>query len=294
MSDLPRPVPAEPSSPASGSTPSERGSAGQPFLRWAGSKRKLIHRLSKYWSGAYSRYVEPFAGSACLFFELGPSQAVLGDINKELIETYEQVRGNTSAVLLSLSRLKRGKKHYLQLRAVEPATLAAPERAARFIYLNRYCFNGLYRTNRQGTFNVPYGAKRSGSLPSAVTLAQCARLLDRAELVVGDFENLLNQTTRGDFVYLDPPFSVNTRRVFREYGPSVFGQEDVDRLRRWLTILDKRGVAFLVSYADSAEARRLGSRYHVRAAAVQRNIAGFTKARARARELLIFNRLPAS
>jgi len=272
----------------------DKASGIRPFLRWAGSKRKLIYRLSEYWSDKYARYVEPFAGSACLFFELAPSRAILGDINRELIETYEQVRENTSAVLSALSTLQRGKRRYLRLRAVEPASLAAAERAARFIYLNRCCFNGLYRTNRKGLFNVPYGGEKSGHLPSEHTLLQCGKLLRRAKLVAGDFETVLTRTQSGDFVYLDPPFSVKARRVFREYGPSVFGQEDVERLRGWLALLDKRGAAFLVSYADSKEARHLARDYHVRAAAVQRNIAGFAKARTRARELLISNRLPVS
>ncbi len=258
-----------------------------PFLRWAGSKRKLIDRLSLYWSDAYTRYVEPFAGSACLFFHLAPRQAILGDINRELIETYEQVRDNTSAVASALSGFKKGKQNYLRARAVNPRTLTATERAARFIYLNRYCFNGLYRTNRKGSFNVPYGGKKSGQLPSEDTLSRCAELLGRAELVSGDFETVLSRVGPGDFVYLDPPFSVKSRRVFREYGPAVFGQESVMRLGRWLSILHERGAAFLVSYADSTEARHLSRGYHIGAAAVQRNISGFAKNRTRARELLI-------
>src|SRR6266516_1532880 len=123
-----------------------RPAGPQPFLRWAGSKRKLIARLSKYWSHEHSRYVEPFAGSACLFFHLAPGRAILGDINRELIETYEQVRDATSAVVSALSPLRKGKARYLDVRALEASTLAPAERAARFIYLNRCCFNGLYRT----------------------------------------------------------------------------------------------------------------------------------------------------
>jgi DNA adenine methylase len=292
MAGLPGPTPADGCALEAGPGPQAGGPGAQPFLRWAGSKRKLVARLSKYWSDRYARYVEPFAGSACLFFQLAPARAILGDINQDLIETFEQVRENTSGVLSALARLRKGKAHFLRVRGVEPATLAPAERAARFIYLNRYCFNGLYRTNRSGTFNVPYGGKKSGLLPSERTLSQCATLLKQAELVPGDFETVLTRIEPGDFVYLDPPFSVRARRVFREYGPSVFGQADVLRLKRWLTVLDERGAAFLVSYADSAEARQLAGEYYVRAAAVQRNIAGFTKSRVRARELLISNKAP--
>jgi len=294
MAGLPRAMPANERAVEAGPGSLSRGATSQPFLRWAGSKRKLIRRLSEYWSDKYARYVEPFAGSACLFFQLAPGRAILGDINRELIETYGQVRDNPLAVVSALARFKRGKGQYLRIRALDSTTLPPAGSAARFIYLNRYCFNGLYRTNREGMFNVPYGGKKSGQLPSELTLVQCAQLLRRAELVPGDFEAVLARTQPGDFVYLDPPFSVRGRRVFREYGPSVFGQDDVERLRRWLTLLDQRGVAFLVTYADSAEARQLARDYHVHAAAVQRNIAGFAKARARARELLISNRPPSS
>jgi DNA adenine methylase len=272
--------------------PSDDAGGAEPFLRWAGSKRKLIARLARYWSMDYRRYIEPFVGSACLFFGLGPKKAILGDINRDLIETYRQIRHCPDDVFVALHRLKKGKAEYIRLRSTDPALLPPIERAARFIYLNRFCFNGLYRTNRHGSFNVPYGADRSGDLPSREALTKCAELLQRAQLVAGDFELVLNHVGRDDFVYLDPPFSVKARRVFKEYGPSVFGPDDVDRLETWLRILSARGAAFLVSYADSAEARRLSKHYHVRFVAVQRNIAGFSKDRVRARELLISNRAP--
>src|SRR6266540_3596065 len=284
MAGLPGPMPADVCALEAGPGPQAGGAGARPFLRWAGSKRKLIARLSKYWSHKHARYVEPFAGSACLFFHVAPGRAILGDINRELIETYEQVRDATSAVVAALSGFRKGKARYLLVRALEPSALAPAERAARFIYLNRCCFNGLYRTNREGRFNVPYGGKRSGPLPTQETLEQCARLLRNAELVPGDFETVLHRVEPGDFVYLDPPFSVRARRVFREYGPSVFGKEDVLRLKRCLTLLHERGAAFLVSYADSAEARELAAGYYVGAASVQRNIAGFAKSRVRARE----------
>ena len=123
------------------------------FIRWAGSKRQLIPILSEFWKPNYKRYVEPFAGSAALFFYLAPNNALLGDINKELIDTYRQVRTNLKQVLNRLSLLNNNKTVYLRLRSQNPTLLSAPDRAARFIYLNRYCFNGLYRTNRSGAFN---------------------------------------------------------------------------------------------------------------------------------------------
>ncbi len=145
-----------------------------PFLRWAGSKRKLLPVLREYWNPSYSRYVEPFAGSACLFFHLQPSKALLGDINRDLMFTYRQVRRDLPAVLSALRKFKGNKKEYLRLRAISPTELEDAERAARFIFLNRYCFNGIYRTNLQGSFNVPYGGLRAGYIPPDEDFISCS------------------------------------------------------------------------------------------------------------------------
>jgi len=141
-------------------------------------------------------------------------------------------------------------------------------------------------------FNVPYGARKSGRLPGVELLENCSALLSKAELVAGDFEEVLALVGPEDFVYLDPPFSISNRRVFREYGPAAFSTSDLTRLRHWLLRLDKMGSAFLVSYADSREARNLGKDFAIRSVIVQRHIAGFARHRRVTRELLISNRPP--
>jgi DNA adenine methylase len=286
MLGLPRAITSyELSLHAAAPSPSDVGAA--PILRWAGSKRRLIKRLSEYWSDTYTRYVEPFAGSACLFFYLAPERALLGDINAHLVDTLEQVKSSPTAVSAALKGMRRGKETYYILRDLDPASLTPTQRAARFIYLNRFCFNGLYRTNRRGVFNVPYGGNKTGPLPSAEAIALCSNLLKRAELVCGDFENVLTQVRADDFVYLDPPFSVRTRRIFNEYDALTFGLGDLKRLRSWLERLAWQGTHFLISYADSKEARELAHGFHTRVVKVRRSIAGFVSKRASARELLI-------
>jgi len=138
----------------------------QPLLRWAGSKRRLIPRLRSFWSHRYKRYVEPFMGSACLFFALRPARAILGDINGDLVATYHTIREHPRAVWNALQRIPVGKTSYYATRQLNPNDLSDVNKAARFIFLNRFCFNGLYRTNLQGRFNVPYAPARTGSLPS--------------------------------------------------------------------------------------------------------------------------------
>jgi DNA adenine methylase len=259
------------------------------FLRWAGSKRRLVPILRTYWKSDYTRYLEPFAGSACLFFSLNPPKAVLGDVNADLISTYMEVKYRTDALIRKLSALQRSKQQYKKLRSAVPANLARTARAARFIYLNRFCFNGLYRTNLKGEFNVPYGGKKSGNVPSAKVFKLCSKRLKKTRLISGDFERVLQQARKGDFVYMDPPFAVRSRRLFSEYHPDTFCGEDIARLRMWMEKLDKKGISFLVSYAESAEARVLAAGFACRRVSVKRNIAGFAGDRSNSVEILISN-----
>jgi len=206
-----------------------------PFLRWAGSKRRLLPLLKTFWTPKHKRYIEPFAGSACLFFALDPPRAILGDLNPELISTYIEVKYRLGAVLKELSQLPSwSKDEYMRLRSLDTSTLAPHVRAARFIYLNRFCFNGIYRTNLKGQFNVPYSGDRCGEVPQDEVFQNCARRLRRARFVNGDFEQVLKHAEKGDLVYMDPPYAVRARRVFRQYDPSTFTHDDIERLRGWM------------------------------------------------------------
>ena len=260
----------------------------QPLLRWAGSKRQLVPTLSQFFDPKrHERYVEPFAGSACLFFSLKPKKAVLGDINGELIRTYRDVKYRCKDVTNRLRRFRKSKTEFLRRRKASRRSATRAYRAARFIYLNRCCFNGLYRTNNSGAFNVPYGGEGSGAIPK--NLQKHSGALRSAVLVSGDFEKVLARTKPGDFVYLDPPFSVNSRRVFREYDASQFDFGSIWRLRVSLEELAANRVNFLVSYAVCKEAWFLAEGFHTKIVRVRRNIAGFAKHRRYARELLIWN-----
>ena len=262
----------------------------RPLFRWAGSKRQLVPELASYWNEEGARYVEPFAGSACLFFKLQPAVAILGDINRELINTYELVRSQPRDLSRALRIWRNEADEYYRVRALDPVALSEVERAARFIYLNRFCFNGLYRTNRSGGFNVPYGGRKTGALPSLEQLLSTSDLLSGAELVPGDFSVVLGRVRAGDFVYLDPPFSVTGRRIFKEYDRATFGESDLARLRRCLTSLDELGATFLLSYADSPEGSVLADGFLTRRISTRRNIAGFTGSRRNFNELLVTNR----
>lgn len=265
-------------------------SEGRSFLRWAGSKRRLIPRLLPFWGKDSQRYIEPFMGSAALFFALKPQSAVLSDINSQLVETLCAVRDHPRAIFNRLGRFPLGQEAYYEIRQQDPSRLKLLDRAARFVYLNRFCFNGLYRTNRNGMFNVPYAASRTGQLPTFDTLLDAAQTLASATILTRDFEEAVEDVREGDFIYLDPPFAVQNRRIFRQYGPDTFGTDDLARLAATLPTIDRRGAKFLVSYAMCREATNAFRGWHMRRVFTQRSVAGFSKHRRDAVEILVSNR----
>lgn len=258
-------------------------------IRWAGSKRQMLCLLRRFWSGA-GTYIEPFAGSACLFFDLAPQRAILGDMNGELINSYRHLRDDPDSVMQVLRQLMPRKSAYYAVRAQSPDELPGAEAAARFFYLNRYCFNGLYRTNTRGEFNVPIGNPKGTPALDEDTFMGAARLLSSAKLMNADFEATLAKAARGDFAYLDPPYVTSSRRVFSEYGAHSFDHRDLTRLDGCLKDLDKRGVSFVVTYSDCPEARRLLKKWNPRRWRARRNIAGFAAHRRFSYELIATNR----
>ena len=185
--------------------------------------------------------------------------------------------------------LPEGREEYYEVRDLDSESLSPIHRAARFIYLNRFCFNGLYRTNFKGKFNVPYGAYKSGKLPSLEHLKSCAGLLKKAELIQADFRKTLSVVEKGDFVYLDPPYAVSTRRMFVEYGAQQFSLDDLDILVGQLRILDRRGAIFVLSYADLKESRKVFRNWKTRRILTRRNMAGFSAARKSQFEVYVTN-----
>lgn len=276
--------------PLSGQTQPLGPQVAHPFLRWAGSKRQHVPFLRAYWSPKdHRRYVEPFAGSAALFFAIAPARAVLGDLNGDLIAAFRAIRRNPEAVYAALTAFPIGRNSYYRVRAMCPPGLSEANLAARFVYLNRFCFNGLYRTNSQGGFNVPYGAPRNHNLPGLSQLRECALLLSRARLMNADFRRTLAEVDAGDFVYLDPPYAFSRRRVFVQYGKAPFSTLDLSELAAGLATIHLRGAAFILSYADGHEARHLFRRWRTRRFTVRRNMAGFSGARRNHYELFVSN-----
>jgi DNA adenine methylase len=259
-----------------------------PLLRWAGSKRRLIPLLLSLRPAEIKRYIEPFGGSACLLFALRPRRAILGDINEALTEAYATIRDHPRLVARRAHSWPKTSGFYYALRSQSPPQDPI-ERAARFVYLNRYCFNGVYRVNRNGSFNVPRGV-HTGTLPSEGHFYRCAVALRDVRLVAGDFERCLASVRSGDFVYLDPPYAVGRRRTHGEYGYDSFQATDVPRLVKSLRQIDLSGATFLLSYAYQRSLSKLWGKWHYRRISVQRHVAGFAVDRRRVYEVLVSNR----
>ena len=258
-------------------------------LRWAGSKKALLPILRQHWSAKSKRYVEPFCGSARLFFDIEPQSAILADINSELISTYRAIKENPEKVISILEKLPVTKKAYYEVRKIDPNNLSDSQVAARFLFLNKLCFNGIYRTNKQGKFNVPCGRQKRKVRFDFDSIRAASSLLKKAKLESSDFQSILSDTKKGDFVYLDPPYAIAKRRVFSEYHPESFSEDDILRLQRCLKDMDSRGVHFVVSYGDSKEGRKLVAAWPHRRVQTRRHIAGFVDSRRIAYELMASN-----
>lgn len=262
----------------------------QPMLRWAGSKKRQLPKMVASFPPDFKRYVEPFAGSACIFFKISPAKAILNDINPLLMDFYRTVVHDPGAVYKKCNRFRRQASTYYRLRKEFQAEADPVTRAAYFFYLNRNCFNGIFRVNRHGIFNVPFSSSRVPPYPSEEAFLRAAQQLSRAKLTCTDFAQLCADEVRaGDFVYLDPPYYVPQTRVFCEYTSHDFRRDDVDRLITTLKDISSRGAHFLLSYPKCEITRQLAGGWHTREISVVRSVGANTAARRKSQEMLIFN-----
>jgi DNA adenine methylase len=269
--------------------PEERVRAS-PFLKWVGGKTSLLPELLKHVPARLRRYHEPFVGGGALFFAVQPRRALLNDNNPELVHCYSQVRDNVYGVLDALARHVYERTHFEEVRALEPLRLAAAERAARFIYLNKTCFNGLWRVNRAGRFNVPFGRYKNPRFADPASLITASHALRGVELLHAPFEEALGKAAPGDFVYLDPPYDpVSPTASFASYTAGGFTWEDQKRLAHACFVLNRRGVRFLLSNSATERVRALYSGFEQRTVRAPRFINSKAGGRGHVDELLVFN-----
>ncbi|HYU15335.1 MAG TPA: DNA adenine methylase [Candidatus Acidoferrum sp.] len=273
--------------------PAADGGAASPIVKWAGGKSRLLDELCSRAPERYRRYFEPFVGGAALYFRLRPRWAVLGDSNPDLINMYRCVAWNVEAVIRRLTRHREahGEDHYYAVRERwnRPGGLSADvDRAAAFIYLNKTCYNGLWRVNSRGEFNVPLGRYEDPAIFDRLQMGAASRLLQRAELRAGHFADAVAGAGAGDFVYFDPPYHpLSVTAHFTSYTSSSFGADDQRELARVARELVRRGCSVLVSNSDTEFVRELYRGFAIDVVDCGRAINSKASARGPQRELLI-------
>lgn len=274
--------------PDAESDPTVRRSAhGPSFLRWAGSKRKSLALLSATYSGSDRHYVEPFAGSAALFFSLKPLSGTLADLNGHLINAMRYVRDQPKELHRRLAQMPRDDDTYYSVRLrfnrMQPYGLNS---AALFVYLNRNCFNGLWRTNSQGAFNVPYGGTEMGGNPPFDLFQTCSSSLKNARLKHQDFRKTIDEADANSFIYADPPYFTSTERTFIEYGKRSFGEKDLRELIVGLVAASKCGAHVALTYNEAMPIVGIPKSWTRTRFEITRNVGGFRGARKKQAEVL--------
>jgi DNA adenine methylase len=283
----------------------------RPFLKWPGGKGQLLGELAKHVPERFGRYYEPFVGGGALFFHLSAAgrlnpdahAVLIGDQNEALIVTYAAVRDDVEPLIRALRRYARGfdtsqqnrERLYYATRAKRIATrfdVASAGRtasAARTIFLNRTCFNGLYRVNRSGGFNVPIGDHKNPTICDAQNLRACAAALAHTQLLVGDFEASSSGAARGDFWYADPPYvPLSASSDFTAYTKEPFGLAEQERLASLARQLKKKGVHVLLSNSNTPLVRKLYKGFSMRRVLARRNVNSRADRRGCIHELLIW------
>jgi DNA adenine methylase len=267
-------------------------SAPAPFLKWAGGKRQILAELLKETPDGIDTYYEPFVGGGALFFALASAgrfrRAVLADCNPDLIDCYLAIKTDVDAVITALRRLPIDRDQYYEIRAIDPATLDLAARAARTIYLNKVGFNGLYRVNSRGQFNVPYGKYNNPTICNERRLRADARVLRDVTLECRDFSESVAPAGPGDFVYFDPPYvPLSSTASFTAYAKSPFGPVEQARLAAVLRALGQRQVPALLSNSFCPTTRALYRGLRPRSVQVRRSINSVGDKRGPVKELLV-------
>lgn len=267
------------------------GSIVRSPIKWAGGKSQLLEQFIPLFPKAgYSLYLEPFVGGGAVFFYLQPHAAVLIDSNEELINFYQVVRDKLPEFLADLRKHRNEAEYYYRIRALEPAELTPLERASRFLYLNKTGYNGLWRVNRQGKHNVPFGRYKNPRIADECNLRAVSEALKRARIICGDFSLVLEYAKQGAFVYLDPPYHpLSPTSSFTSYTAEDFDAKEQKRLAGVFRELDKKGCLVMLSNSDTKFIRELYAGYDVQIVYARRAINCRAEGRKPISELVIRN-----
>jgi DNA adenine methylase len=274
----------------------------KPFVKWVGGKRQLLaqfYKMNLYPPELFDiktgRYFEPFVGGGAVFFDLLPEKGFLSDLNKELVTTYNVIKNDVEGLIASLKKHKTDKEYFLKVRAQDPKKLGDMAVASRFIFLNRTCFNGMYRVNSKGGFNVPYGKYTNPLICDESNLKKVNKALQGIEIKHQDYKEVLKSAKKGDFIYFDPPYyPVSKTASFTSYTAESFLDKEQVELRDTFLELHKRGCFLMLSNSDTPFINRIYSeleKYGIRISKVDagRMINSKASGRGKIKEVLVTN-----
>ncbi|WP_411953205.1 DNA adenine methylase [Alkalibacillus sp. S2W] len=270
----------------------------QPFLKWAGGKRQLLPEIRKYIPENYNNYYEPFVGAGAVLFDLEPSVATINDINEDLVKVYNVIKYNIDGLLEDLKKHKNQADYFYEIRSLdrtdEIENLSEVERASRIIYLNKTCYNGLFRVNSKGEFNVPFGRYKNPGIVNEEVLRTVHKYLNENNITVlsTDFTKAVETASEGDFVYFDPPYHpISPSSSFTGYSLGGFSEADQKRLRDTYLELHHRGCYVMLSNSNSEFIKEIYDHPDLTIKEVQasRNINSDSNGRGKISEVLILN-----
>jgi DNA adenine methylase len=267
-----------------------------PVLKWAGGKRQLIKDIHSHLPNKIENYCELFLGGGAVLFSLQPKQAIVNDINEELINVYKIIQNQVDDLIIDLRRHDNSPEYFYKIRGADRNTnfhsLSAVERASRIIYLNKTCYNGLFRVNSQGQFNVPFGSYKSPNIINETTLKAVSNYLQKSKIIFHscDFESLEKNIKNNSFVYLDPPYHpLSDSSSFTGYSLNGFNAHDQERLKQLYDTLSKKSCKILLSNSDCKFIRSLYKDYEIIKVEASRAINSNGSMRGKISEVLIKN-----
>lgn len=268
-----------------------------PVVKWVGGKRQLLDEITPRLPKRIAFYCEPFLGGGAVLFSLQPKNAIVNDLNADLMLVYEVIRDNVEPLIAALEQHENTPEYFYNIRDLDRdkdayREMSSIERASRIIYLNKTCYNGLFRVNAAGEFNTPFGHYKNPNIVNAPVLRAVSKYLtaNNIQLFHMDFEEVLRQVPRGGFVYLDPPYDpVSDTASFTGYNRGGFGREEQERLKRCCDELTERRVRFLLSNSATSFIRELYAGYTVEIVHAKRAINSDASKRGAVEEVLIRN-----
>jgi DNA adenine methylase len=268
-----------------------------PVVKWVGGKRQILDEITKYVPKTFSTYYEPFLGGGAVLFELQPKKAVVNDINAELMNIYVVIKENVEELIDELKQHKNEKEYFYKIRELDRdreryIRLTPVQRASRIIYLNKTCYNGLFRVNKSGEFNAPFGNYKNPNIVNETTLRSVSAYFNKAKIrfACQDFEEALKNARKGAFVYLDPPYDpVSETASFTGYDKGGFNRDEQIRLKQVCDKLDKRGIRFLLSNSATDFILDLYKDYRIEVIKAKRAINSKADKRGDVDEVLVMN-----